>query len=310
LTAITRKNFLKTAAAAGILSAAGLPARIAAAKPGGKILTKKIPKTGEELPVVGLGTWQTFDIGSDPDERAQRRAVLQALFDNGASVIDSSPMYGRSEGVVGDLLAEMGARKKAFIATKVWTDGKQNGIDEMNRSFALFKTDMIDLMQVHNLVDTDTHMATMRDWQEKGRLRYLGVTHYVPSAIPKIMDAVAAHPVQFVQQMYSLEEPEAGERLLPYLQEKGVAFIANRPFGGGGQFSRVRGKPLPGWAAEWGVDSWARYFLKFVISHPAVTCAIPGTARPHYMADNVGAGHAPLPDEKTRQKMLAYWRDL
>ena len=272
--------------------------------------TKQIPSSGEPLPIIGLGTWQGFDIGNDPDDRASRTEVLNTLFDGGGAMVDSSPMYHRAEGVAGDLLEKMGARDKAFIATKVWTTGQAEGIAEMNRSFALFKTDKIDLMQVHNLVDLNTQMKTMREWKDEGHFRYLGVTHYTPGAIDKVMDAIRSHDVDFVQMMYSLDEPQAADRLLPLCQDKGVAFIANRPLGGSGGLRRLRNIPLPGWALEMGIDSWARFLLKFVTAHPGVTCAIPGTGNPQNMADNMGAGYGPMPDEKQQAKMLDYRRDL
>lgn len=272
--------------------------------------TKQIPSSGEELPVIGLGTWQGFDIGNDPDDRAPRKEILNTLFDGGGAMVDSSPMYHRAEGVTGDLLEGMGAHNKAFIATKVWTAGRAEGIAEMNRSFALLKTDTIDLMQVHNLVDLNTQMKTMRTWKEEGRFRYLGVTHYAPGAIDKVLDAIRSHDLDFVQMMYSLDEPQAADQLLPLCQDKGVAFIANRPLGGSGRLRRLRNTPLPGWALEMGIDSWARFSLKFTVAHPGVTCAIPGTGNPQNMADNMGAGYGPIPDEKQQAEMLGYWRAL
>jgi diketogulonate reductase-like aldo/keto reductase len=305
---ITRKNFLGLAGGGAALLAASMASLPAIA--GRKIRTKKIPKSGEHLPVIGVGTSRVFDIRDEPDAFPSRQQVLRHLFEAGGSVIDSSPMYGSAEGVVGDLLAKMGGRKKAFIATKVWTDGSQEGIAEMNRSFSLFKTNQIDLMQVHNLTDTKTQLKTMRKWKEEGRFRYLGITHYVPDAIDDVIAVVKREKLDFVQMMYSLDEPEAAARLLPLCQEKGVAFLANRPFARGNQFAMTRGKTLPGWAKEIDIDSWARFFLKFVIGHPAVTCAIPGTDKPKYMLDNLGAGYGRLPNPKEHAKMLAYWRNL
>lgn len=274
------------------------------------MLRRAIPSTGEELPVIGLGTWQGFDIGTDATDRASRQSVLQTLFDAGGTVVDSSPMYGRAEGVTGDLLAKMSARENTFIATKVWTSGREAGIAEMERSFALFKTDVIDLMQVHNLVDLKTQLKTMRAWKDEGRLRYLGITHYTESAIASVIDALQQNPVDFLQMVYSPAEPEAANRLLPFCQDNGIAFIVNKPLGGRGVISRLQNKPLPGWAAELGISSWAQYFLKFIIAHPAVTCAIPGTGNSRNMADNLVAGLTPLPDEKQQAEMLRYLRDL
>lgn len=300
---LSRKEFLKLSAAAA--SMAAMPAFAAR-----KIRTKKIPKTGEDLPVIGVGTSRVFDIGGDRDAYPSRKEVLRLMFEAGGSVIDSSPMYGSAEGVVGELLAEMGGRAKAFIATKVWTDGHDEGIKEMNESFELFKTQKIDLMQVHNLTDTYTQLKTMRKWKDEGRFRYLGITHYVPEAIDDVIAVIEKEPLDFVQMMYSLDEPEGADKLLPLCQEKGIAFLANRPFARGSLFRATRGKEIPGWAREFGIDSWARFFLKFVIAHPGVTCAIPGTDKPKYMADNLGAGYGALPDKAMQAKMLKFYRDL
>ncbi|HAA92524.1 MAG TPA: aldo/keto reductase [Rhodospirillaceae bacterium] len=306
MTDFNRKEFLKLTTATAL--GTSLPAMPALSAK--KIRTKKIPKTGEELPVIGVGTSRVFDIRDEPDAFPSREEVLRLLFEAGGSVIDSSPMYGSAEGVVGDLLAKMGDRAKAFIATKVWTDGQREGIAEMNESFSLFKTQKIDLMQVHNLVDTRTQLKTMRAWKDEGRFRYLGITHYVPEAIDDVIAVIEREPLDFLQMMYSLDEPEAANRLLPLCQEKGIAFLANRPFARGSLFRMTRGLELPGWAKEFGIDSWARFFLKFVIAHSGVTCAIPGTDKPKYMTDNLGAGYGPLPDAKMQAKMLKFYRSL
>ncbi|HAA93518.1 MAG TPA: aldo/keto reductase, partial [Rhodospirillaceae bacterium] len=226
-------------------------------------------------------------------------------------VVDSSPMYGRAEGVAGDLLEKMDAHGKAFIATKVWTTGEAAGIAEMETSFRLFKTDKIDLMQVHNLVDLDTQMRTMGNWREAGRFRYLGITHYTEGAIPSVIDAMDRHKVDFLQMVYSPVEPKAAERLLPYCQDNGIAFLVNKPLGGRGVISRLIGKPLPEWAEqELGISSWGQFFLKFVIAHPAITCAIPGTSNPSNMADDLKAAEGPLPDSKQQLAMMEYLRTL
>lgn len=275
------------------------------------MLSRPIPSTGEELPVIGLGTWQGFDIGSSASDRAGREAVLQTLFDGGGSVVDSSPMYGRAEGVAGDLLEKMDARAKAFIATKVWTTGEAAGIAKMEDSFRLFRTNTIDLMQVHNLVDLDTQMRTMRDWRDQGRYRYLGITHYTEGAIPGVIDALDRHKVDFLQMVYSPVEPKAADRLLPYCRDNGIAFLVNKPLGGRGVLSRLRGKPLPDWATrDLGIESWAQFFLKFVLAHPAVTCAIPGTSSPANMADNLKAVDGPSPDAKQQTAMVDCLRAL
>jgi diketogulonate reductase-like aldo/keto reductase len=271
---------------------------------GAKIRKKPIPKTGELLPVVGLGTWQTFDIGSDATERAERESVIEELFRAGGSVIDSSPMYGRSEGVVGYLVAKMGEREQAFLATKVWTRGEGAGIRQMDESYRRFRTGVVDLMQVHNLVDWKTHLRTLLRWKGDGRVRYIGVTHYTEAALQELAEVVRSELVDFVQLPYSIGMRGAERTLLPLAQDKGVAVIVNLPFEGGGLFRRRRREALPGWAAEAGIGSWAQLFLKYVVSHPAVTCVIPGTSKPEHMADNLNAGRGEAADETMRAAML------
>ena len=270
------------------------------------MLTRTIPSTQEKLPVIGLGTWQTFDVGSSTAERKPLGEVLSAWVKSGAKVVDSSPMYGRSEEVIGDLANSLQLRPKLFLATKVWAQGRQAGIESMDRSFARFKTNRIDLMQVHNLVDVQTHLQTMRDLWSVGRFRYIGVTHYNESAFPELEKVLRAEKLDFVQVNYSIGEPEADQRILPLAQEKGIAVMINRPFGGGNLFSRVRSKPLPEWAAEFDCHSWAQFLLKWIIAHPAVTCAIPATNNPEHMQDNLVAGVGRLPDQKTRKRMVDY----
>lgn len=271
---------------------------------------RAIPSTGEMLPVIGLGTWQTFDIGDDPAELARRRAVLDVLFDAGGRVIDSSPMYGRAEAVTGQLIADMGARDKAFIATKVWTNGKQAGIAQMKASSVRMSAPVIDLMQIHNLVDWRTHLETLRDMKAAGTIRYIGITHYTVSAFTDLADVLRAEPMDFLQIPYSLDQRAAETRLLPLAAERGVAVIPNVPFGAGKMFAKVRGKPLPEWAADIEAESFGQIFLKYLIGHPAVTCVIPGTANPDHMRDNVGAGLGPLPDAALRQRIQDWWNDL
>jgi aryl-alcohol dehydrogenase-like predicted oxidoreductase len=269
------------------------------------MLKRTIPSSGEEIAAVGLGTWRGFDIGTGTSERTQRRDVLETLLNSGASVVDSSPMYGRAEEVAGDLLADLGRRDDAFIATKVWTQGGRQGIREMEDSFRLLKTDTIDLMQIHNLLDWRTHLAPMRTWKAEGRLRYTGYTHYRPHAFDDLMESVRAEPVDFLQFCYSIDERDAEDDILPFCAANGIATLINVPFGGGGLLSRLNGEPLPALAANLGCTSWAQFCLKYVISHPAVTCAIPGTANPAHMADLLAAAEGELPDEATRQEMAA-----
>lgn len=305
---ITRAEFLKLMGAAGVLLAA--VGGESAAAPAGSVLTRAIPKSGEALPVVGLGTWQTFDVGNDAAALAPRREVLTRLFDAGGKVVDSSPMYGRAEAVVGELLAGMGRRRDAFIATKVWTTGRDAGVRQMQSSAAKLKAPVIDLMQVHNLVDVWTHLETLKKWKQEGRVRYLGITHYTSSALSDLMEVMGKTPLDFVQFAYSIGVREPETRMLAMAADKGVAVLINRPFEGGDMFGRVRGRPLPEWTAEFDCRSWGQFFLKYLLGHPAVTCVIPGTATPRHMADNLGAGQGRLPDAAMRRKMADFWNKL
>jgi len=271
------------------------------------MLTRPIPSSGEALPAVGLGTYRGFDVGGDRDDRARLTGVLAALFAAGGSVIDSSPMYGRAEAVAGELLAGMGARDKAFVATKVWTRGREAGIAGMNRSMALLGADPVDLMQVHNLVDWRTHLATLRGWQAEGRVRYLGVTHYTAGAFDELEAVLRAERLDFVQLNYSLDDRAAERRLLPLAAERGIAVLVNVPFGGGGLLRHLGRRPLPGWAAELGCETWGEALLKFILAHAAVTCVIPGTGAPGHMAANARAGEGPLPDAALCRRIAADW---
>ena len=273
-------------------------------------MTRKIPSTGEDLPAVGLGTWQVFDAGSDAAARAPLRTVISEFAKAGGKMIDSSPMYGSAESVAGDLVAELGLREKLFIATKVWTRGREDGIAEMERSFKRLRVTALDLMQVHNLLDVEVHTKTLRDWKAQKKIRYLGITHYTSSAYADVEKWLKKEKYDFLQINYSLAERESEKRLLPYCLENRIAVIANRPFAEGAMFRRVRGKPLPPWAAEIGVASWAQYFLKWIVGHPAITCVIPGTGKPEHVADNVAAGFGALPDEGTRRRMTEYFDSL
>lgn len=280
------------------------------------LATRPIPRSGEALPVIGLGTWQTFDAGAAPAERAPLAEVLDGFLTSGARVIDSSPMYGRAEGVVGDLLAAHAAvvapalRRgrpvlPPFLATKVWTSGRAAGEAQMRRSLALMRTDRMDLLQVHNLVDWRTHLDTLRGWKKDGTVRYIGVTHYQLGAFAELERIVSHEQVDFVQLPYSIVTREAEARLLPAAAANGVAVLVMRPFEEGALFARVRGRALPPFAADIDCASWAQFFLKFILGHPAVTCPIPATASAKHLADNLAAGRGRLPDEATRKKMIA-----
>jgi aryl-alcohol dehydrogenase-like predicted oxidoreductase len=270
------------------------------------MLMRPIPSSGEKLPAIGLGTWQTFDA----EKSAPLAEVMSTFVKLGGRVIDSSPMYGRAEQVVGDLLTKLKLRDSLFLATKVWTRGQQAGIDSMERSFARLQTKTIDLMQVHNLVDAATQLRTIREWKTQGRFRYLGVTHYEASAFAEVAKILTREKLDFVQVNYSIMEREAEEKILPLAQERGVAVIVNRPFSAGDLFGRVRGKPLPDFAAEFDCISWAQFFLKWIIAHPAVTCAIPATNNVQHLEDNMRAGVGKLPDAKMRQRMIEVFAHL
>jgi diketogulonate reductase-like aldo/keto reductase len=274
-----------------------------------KMIDRLIPASDERLPVIGLGTYSVFDVDSAPAEIAKRREIVELLLGEGGSVIDTSPMYNRSESVIGDIIEAGVSRKPMFVATKVWTNGRDDGIEQMRRSAELMNTEVIDLMQVHNLRDTRTHMKTIHELQEQGRIRYNGLTHYRASALDALEAEVREYRPQFVQINYSLGEREAGERFLPLMQELGVAVLINRPYQAGVLFSAVRGLELPGWATDFAA-SWGQFFLKFIVSHPAVTCVIPATSKPHHMQDNLQAGFGRLPDAATRKRMIDFMKAL
>jgi aryl-alcohol dehydrogenase-like predicted oxidoreductase len=293
---------------AGLAALGGTPwagklAELTAFSP--SILTRKIPSSGEALPVVGVGTWQTFDVGPGASERGPLEAVLGTFVALGGKVVDSSPMYGNSEQVVGDIAAKLGLRPKLFIATKVWTSGRRNGIEQMNDSMRKLRADPIDLMQVHNLMDAATHLDTLRGWKREGRVRYVGVTHYTAASYDAVAEIMAREPLDFIQINYSIGEREAERRLLPLARDRDVAVIANRPFAGGDLFRRLRARPLPDYARELDCTSWAQLMLKFIIAHPAITCAIPGTSKVEHLRDNMSAGTGRLPDEGLRARIAA-----
>ena len=279
------------------MNAAGMP----------DVMQKRvIPSSGEKIPVIGLGTWQVFDVGDSPADRGPLKEVLTRFVQLGGKVIDSSPMYGRAETVIGDLTSELKLRDALFLATKVWTTGRQAGIDSMERSFARLRVKSLDLMQVHNLVDLDTQLTTMRAWKEQGRICYLGITHYVDSAFPEVEKILRREKLDFLQINYSIIDRAADERLLALARDRGVAVLINRPFASGDLFARVRNKPLPDWVAEFDCKSWAQFLLKWILGNAIVTCAIPATGNVHHLEDNMAAGIGRLPDEKTRQRMVEF----
>ena len=300
----SRRKILKLIA--GVPAMALIPSARAAAAP----LRRPIPKTGEMLHAVGLGTWQTFDVGGDASGRADAREVLARFVKAGGQMVDSSPMYGSSEAVVGELGAALGVEKSLFLATKVWTSGREAGIRQMEESMRRMRTGRIDLVQVHNLKDVNTQLNTLRDWKEQGRIRYLGITHYHESAYAELERLIKSEKLDFAQFNYNVLDTAADKRLLPVCAEYQTAVIVNRPFEEGDLFRKVKGRDLPKWAGEFDCDSWARFFLKFILSHPAVTCAIPATRNPDYLLDNMGAALGRIPDAAMRRRMVQHMRGL
>lgn len=271
--------------------------------------TKAIPATGEALPVIGLGTYIAFDVGNAPGVIAERTEIVNALLDGGGKVIDSSPMYNRAEAVLGEILSQSGRRDDCFLATKVWTDGRAAGEQQMQRSADRMRTGCIDLMQVHNRRDLDTHWPTIRAAQEAGVIRYSGVTDYRESAAPAMLSIMRSVRPEFIQINYSLGERGAEDEVLPMAADLGVAVLINRPFMAGALFRAVGDRALPPWAREF-ADSWGQFFLKFIVSHPAVTCVIPATSKLRHLLDNVGAGIGQMPDAATRQRMIRFMESL
>lgn len=296
---------LTRSALLGLAGATVLAAGRAAAQPRARMHQRKIPSSDEMLPVVGVGTWRTFDVGARPANRAPLAEVLRLLFDAGGSAIDTSPMYGSAEAVVGDLLSAANSRAKAFIATKVWTTGRDNGLTQMRNSLRLLETDRIDLMQIHNLVDWRAHLPTLQAWKAEGRIRYLGITHYTQSAHDELESVMRSEKWDFVQVNYTLDDRAVERTLLPLAAERGIAVIVNQPFGGGGLLRKLLSRKLPEWAGEIGATSWAQLLLKFVLANPAVTCVIPGTGKPEHMADNLRAGFGVYPDAALLKRMIA-----
>ena len=298
----SRREALRILAASGALAA--LPAGLLMAATA--MLTRKIPSSGEALPVIGLGTSRVFDVDRDEAALKPLAQVLEILTGQGGSVVDTSPMYGRAEGVTGHLAAKAELTDRLFLATKVWTEGQEKGVEQMNDSFRLLETDRIDLMQVHNLIDWRLHLETLLEWKAAGRIRYIGITHYRTDAYDALEQVLNSADWDFVQLNYSILTPDAEQRLLPLARERGIAVMVNRPFERGGTFQKVRNVELPDWAAELDIQSWGQFFLKWVVSNPDVTCVIPGTSKPKHMIDNAAAGHGVMPDAAARRKMREY----
>jgi diketogulonate reductase-like aldo/keto reductase len=304
MTKVTRREAARLIG--GAAASTLLPVPMNAADSPNEIRTRAIPSTGEKIPVIGLGTWQVFDVSESPKERGPLKDVLSRFVQLGGKVIDSSPMYGRAEGVIGDLTSELQLAPKLFLATKVWTTGKQAGIESMEHSFQRLRVARLDLMQVHNLVDVDTQLATTRAWKEQGRIRYLGITHYTDSSFPEVEKVLRREKLDFLQINYSIIDRGAEERLLPLARDRGVATLINRPFASGDLFSHLRSKALPDWAAECDCKSWAQFLLKWILGNEAVTCAIPATGNVRHLEDNMASGSGRLPDAKLRARMVEY----
>lgn len=302
-----RRRFIKTIAATGVslpfLNSPLLAKEKAAIK-------KSIPSSGELLPIIGMGSSRTFDVFDDKKEIEKLQEVLQVFFDNGGSLIDSSPMYGSSEKVIGDLLKKVTNKKALFSATKVWIDGQKEGVEQMHNSMKLWGVNKFDLMQIHNLRDWEAHLETLRQWKSDGKIRYIGITTSHGRFHEELETILETETFDFVQFSYNIANRDVEQRLLPIAKEKGIATLINRPYQRGSLFSSVSGKSLPGWAKEFDIESWGQFFLKFIVSHPAVTCVIPATSKSHHMLDNMGAGFGKLPDAKTRQRMIEYMSSL
>lgn len=297
---------------AGLGAAAVL--RIRPAHAAAPVIARPIPRSGERLPVIGLGTAIIFDIADDAAKRAERRAVIQAMIEGGARLIDTAPSYGAAESVVGDLVSDLKVRDKLFLATKVRAAGRDASIAEFQQSLRRLRTDKLDLMQLHNVGtsagETAVQVALLREWKERGTFRYIGITHYIESANERLIEVMQREKPDFVQINYSMAERSVEKRLLAVAAETGTAVLVNLPFGRGKLFNVVRGRQVPDWAAEFDATTWGQFFLKYILAHEAVTCVIPGTDKPEYMLDNLNAGRGRLPDAAMRRKMIAFWESL
>ena len=299
---VDRRRALKAAAA--ILAAASAPVAAWGRKPRRNVIEKSIPSSGEKLPVIGMGSARTFADYQDPKVAQELTEVLRTFFAHDGRLVDSSPMYGSAETAIGTLLADVDNKQNMFAATKVWTDGKQAGVGQMNASLKKMGVGKMDLMQIHNLRDWRTHLETLRDWKARGKIRYLGITTSHGRFHSELLDIMNAEPLDFVQLSYNVLDREAEKRLLPMAADKGIATLINRPFARGELFKRVAGQKVPEWAADFGCVSWGQFFLKFAVSHPASTCVIPATSKKKHMVDNMGANYGRLPNEQERAKMI------
>jgi len=300
---IDRRQFLQSSAALSVAPGllVGSPAAAQQNKPA--MLKREIPSSGETIPVIGLGTWQTFDVADSTSSRVQLKGVLHEFVSGGGSVVDSSPMYGSSERVVGELADELQIAERLFKATKVWTSGEAAGVRQMDNSMSLMRTNSMDLMQVHNLLDAETHLRTLAEWKQEGKVRYVGITHYHSGGYAPMMSLMKKHQLDFIQINYSMLSEEASREVLPLALDRGIAVLINRPYEAGRLFRTVTNQKLPPWAKEFDCQSWGQFFLKYLLANPAVTCVIPGTSKARHMRDNVAAGFGDLPNVRQRGKM-------
>ncbi len=308
----SRRTALKCGLALGAgLSLSRLPgfgAGLAYAASASQTITKPIPSSGERLPVIGIGTARRYDVDTSTAARDPLREVLRAFPELGGRLVDTAPSYGNAERVVGDLVSEIGNRDELFLATKVRIrggGGALEGIAEMEQSLKHLHTDRVDLLQVHNLAGVDELLPVLREWKQEGRIRYLGITTSFKRQYEDFVRVMEREQLDFIQVDYAIDNRSADERILPLAADRGMAVLTNLPFGRGRVFEAFRGKPVPDWAREWGIETWAQFALKYVVSHPAVTCAIPGTATLAYLRDNLGAARGRLPDQETRRRMAA-----
>jgi diketogulonate reductase-like aldo/keto reductase len=299
----TRRQFVGASVAMGIA-----PTHTIASEEH-QMIRKSIPNSGEPLPIIGLGTYQVFDASDSSTEIELRREIVDRLTASGGSLLDSSPMYNRAERMIGDVVEHRQNRDDLFLATKVWTTGRDSGREQMQRSADLMQTGVVDLMQVHNLRDTAVHMESIRELKDSGRVRYSGLTHYTAGGHANLIREMQQFKPDFIQINYSLGEREAENSVLPTARDLGVAVLINRPFQAGRLFSAVAGKTVPDWAETF-AKSWGQFFLKFIVSHPAVTCVIPATSKAHHMIDNLGAGMGELPNSEMRQLMTKFFSEL
>lgn len=304
---IRRRTLIKALVALGLTGSTLAGVLQAATK---KLITKPIPSSGEQLPVMGVGTARTFDAIDDDDLMKQLKVVMDTFFNQGGTLVDSSPMYGSAQEVIGKLLLQTGNKDKLFAATKVWIDGKQEGIEQMERSRQLWGIKKFDLMQIHNLRDWEYHLDTINAMKADGKLRYTGITTSHGRDHDELEAILKKHKFDFVQFTYNIANRTVENRLLPIAMDRGIAVLVNRPYQKGNLFRWVKGKPLPGWAKEIDVTSWGQFFLKYVVSHPGVTCAIPATTKVKHMLDNMSAQFGRLPDAKMRDEMVKYVRSI